>query len=111
MAGTKRALKPLSKLSRIKEPLSVGLFNCSRCGAALYEMPGDVNWCRYFECRNCETVFHFEQPAARPKKKRRTEPCREKERFEFKLVPGRRHRSELDVVSQRSEAGPGRMKR
>jgi hypothetical protein len=91
-AATKKARKPLTP---IREPLSVGLFQCQRCGAALYEMPGDLKWCRYFECRSCEATFHFEGGGSRRKKRRRLPGPREKPHFEFKLVPGRRERSEV----------------
>jgi hypothetical protein len=83
-------------IKAIVEPLSVGLVKCPRCGAPLYEMPGDVNWCRYFECRACDAVFHFEGPTRNRRRKRRAASLGPKpEPPPVLLVPGRRHRSEL----------------
>lgn len=77
------------------QPLSIGLLKCPRCGSALYEMPGDLNWCRYFECRECDTAFHFPPQPRLPgmRKKRRYRAKPEPPRIE--LVPGKLHRSEL----------------
>jgi len=79
-----------------KQPLSIGLLKCPRCGAALYEMPGDINWCRYFECRSCDAVFHFPPPRKRMRSRRRAASLKPKVTPPpIALVPGKRHRSEL----------------
>ncbi|SRR5579885_1062046 len=78
------------------QPLSIGLLKCPRCGAALYEMPGDINWCRYFECRSCDAVFHFPPPRKRMRRRRRAASLKPKVTPPpIALVPGKRHRSEL----------------
>src|SRR5579883_3448958 len=69
-----------------------------RCGAALYEMPGDINWCRYFECRSCDAVFHFPPPRKRMRSRRRAASLKPKVTPPpIALVPGKRHRSELQA--------------
>lgn len=83
----------------IREPLSIGLLKCPRCGSALYEMPGDLNWCRYFECRECDTAFHFPPQPPRIKRKRRAASLRPRPpKPRIELVPGKLHRSELKAL-------------
>lgn len=78
-----------------QQPRSIGLLKCPRCGAGLYEMPGDINWCRYFECRSCDAVFHFPPQPERIKRRRRYSLKPKVVPPPITLVPGRLHRSEL----------------
>lgn len=84
-----------AKLAPIREPLSVGLLHCPRCNSPLYEMPGDLEWCRYFECRNCVSAYHLPS-VTKPKHPRRFASLNPRRpRPSPSLVLGKRRRNEV----------------